>query len=142
MGITAKPSVSGEDDEGVRRRRRWSAQEKLQIVLETLDGRVSVPVIARRHNLNANQLFSWRGQYRRGELTAECQSSDPVKLLPVHIEPAVLTEPSTSRRQEDSSTSSSGCLEIQLCGSGHVKIWGARDARALRAVIREWLRTC
>ncbi len=141
MGTTAKPSVSEEDFDGVRRRRRWSAQEKLRIVLETLDGRVSVPVIARRHNLNANQLFSWRGQYRRGELTAECQRPDTVKLLPVQIEPSVPTEASTSQRREDPSPSS-GCLEIQLCGAGHVKIWGAMDGRALRIVIRELLRTC
>ena len=140
MGTTAKPSVSDEDVDGVRRRRRWSAQEKLQIVLETLDGRVSVPVIARRHNLNANQLFSWRGQYRRGELTADAQRSDPVKLLPVHIEPA-LTEPAVSQRREDPRPSGE-CLEIQFCGTRHVKIWGALDARALRVVVRELLRTC
>ena len=140
MGTTAKPSVSEDDVDGVCRRRRWSAQEKLQIVLETLDGSVSVPVIARRHNLNANQLFSWRGQYRRGELTAESQRSETVKLLPVHIEP-VLTEPAVSQRQEDPS-SSGECLEIQFCGTRHVKIRGTLDARALRVVIRELLRTC
>ena len=140
MGTTAKPSVSEEDVDGVRRRRRWSAQEKLHIVLETLDGRVSVPVIARRHNLNANQLFSWRGQYRRGELTADAQRSDPVKLLPVHVEPA-LSEPAGSQRREDP-TPSGECLEIQFCGTRHVKIRGALDARALRVVIRELLRAC
>jgi transposase len=136
--------VSDEDLDGVRRRRRWSAQEKLQIVLETLDGRVSVPVIARRHNLNANQLFSWRGQYRRGELTGEAHRSDPVKLLPVHVEPSVVTEhteQALSQRREDPPPSS-GCLEIQFCGDRHVKIWGAIDGRALRVVIRELLRTC
>ena len=141
MGTTAKPSVSEADVDGVRRRRRWSAQEKLQIVLETLDGSVSVPVIARRHNLNANQLFSWRGQYRRGELAEEVQRSDTVKLLPVHIESSVPTEPVVSQRREDPSPSC-GCLEIQFCGTRHVKIWGAMDARALRVVIRELLRTC
>ena len=140
MGTTARPSVREEEVDGVRRRRRWSAQEKLQIVLETLDGRVSVPVIARRHNLNANQLFSWRGQYRRGELTADAQRSDPVKLLPVHIEPA-LTEAAVSQRREDPAPSGE-CLEIQFCGVRHVKIWGVLDARALRVVIRELLRTC
>ena len=46
LGTTARPSVSEERVDGVRRRRRWSAQEKLQIVLETLDGSLSVPVLA------------------------------------------------------------------------------------------------
>jgi len=138
VGTTAKPSVSEEDVDGVR---RWSAQEKLQIVLETLDGSLSVPVIARRHNLNANQLFSWRGQYRRGELTTDAQRSDTVKLLPVHIEPSAPSVPTVSQCREDPSPSGE-CLEIQFCGARHVKIWGALDARALRAVIRELLRTC
>lgn len=138
MGTTAARSVSEED---TRRRRRWSAQEKLQIVLETLDGRVSVPVIARRHNLNANQLFSWRGQYRRGELTVEAQSSGSAKLLPVHVEHSTETDPIVSQRKEER-PASGGCLEIQFCGTRHVKVWGAIDARALRVVIRELLRTC
>jgi transposase len=141
VGTTAKPSVSEEDVDGMRRRRRWSAQEKLQIVFETLDGSASVPVIARRHNLNANQLFSWRGQYRRGELTAQAENPDTVKLLPVHIEPSVPIEPGMSQRREDPSPPG-GCLEIQLCGTRHVKIWGAMDARVLRVMIRELLRTC
>jgi transposase len=141
VGTTAKPSVSGEEVDGVRRRRRWSTQEKLQIVLETLDGSVSVPVIARRYNLNANQLFSWRGQYHRGELSAQAESSDAVKLLPVHIEASVPIRPAVSQRPADPSPSG-GCLEIQICGTRHVKIWGAIDARALRAMIRELLRAC
>ena len=53
-----------------RTRQRRSAEEKLRIVLETLKPGVSVPVVARRHCVNANQLFMWRSQYRRGELVA------------------------------------------------------------------------
>jgi len=56
-----------------------------------------VPVIARRHSLNANQLFSWRGQDRRGELAGEAQRAHPVKLLPVHVEPSVVTEQAVSQ---------------------------------------------
>jgi transposase len=136
VGTTAKPSVSGEDADGVRRRRRWSAQEKLHIVLETLDRGVSVPVIARRHNLNANQLFSWRSQYRRGELSAEACSSDPVTLLPIRVAPSAALDPAVGQ------PAAGECLEIQVCGTGHVKIRGALDARALRVMIRELLRSC
>ena len=141
MGTTAKPSVSGEDGDGVRRRRRWSAQEKLHIVLETLDRGVSVPVIARRHNLNANQLFSWRSQYRRGELAAEACSSDPVRLLPIRVEPSAAPEPPVEQPATGGPPVGE-CLEIQVCGTGHVKVWGAIDVRALRVMIRELLRSC
>ena len=70
---------------GPRTRRRWSVQEKLQIVLETLEPGVSVPVVARRHSVNANQLFIWRGQHRRGELIAVTEGDRPARLLPVEV---------------------------------------------------------
>ena len=53
---------------GPRTRKRRSIQEKLQIVRETLQSDDSVAVIARRHGVNANQVFTWRRQYQRGQL--------------------------------------------------------------------------
>lgn len=140
MGTTAERSVRGEDGDTVRRRRRWSAQEKLEVVLETLERGVSVPVVARRHNLNANQLFSWRGQYRRGELTANAETGDPVKLLAVQVEQSAL--PPVDNRHRQDSAPSTGCLEIQFCGTRHVKVWGPIDPQSLRVVIQELLRPC
>ena len=52
----------------VQRRRRWSAEEKLRIVAESLEGGVSVAAVARRHEINANQLHTWRRQAREGGL--------------------------------------------------------------------------
>jgi transposase len=56
----------------VRRSRRgyrqWTTAQKRQIVAETLDAGASVSVVARRHDVNANQLFLWRRQYQRGEM--------------------------------------------------------------------------
>jgi len=82
-------SVSVNRGTAIRSRRRWSVQEKVRIVQETLEGDVSVPVVARRHSVNANQLFIWRSQYRRGELAANEGSDRAVKLLPVQVEPPV-----------------------------------------------------
>ena len=42
------------------RRRHWSASEKLRIVEETLDGRSSISVVARRHGVAPNLLYRWR----------------------------------------------------------------------------------
>lgn len=42
------------------RRRRWSAAEKLRIVEETLDERVSVSEVARRNGVAPNLLYRWR----------------------------------------------------------------------------------
>ena len=45
---------------GTERRRRWSAEEKLRIVEETLTGGDSVSAVARRHGVAPNLLYRWR----------------------------------------------------------------------------------
>jgi transposase len=50
--------------EGSARRRRFSPEEKARIVAESLDPAVSVSAIAHRHQINPNQLFTWRRQLR------------------------------------------------------------------------------
>ncbi|MFP3710213.1 transposase, partial [Paraburkholderia sp. SIMBA_009] len=52
------------------RRRRRTAQEKIGIVHETLEPGASVSAVARRHGVNANQVFAWRKQYQEGSLAA------------------------------------------------------------------------
>ena len=51
---------------GVARRRRWSVEEKLRIVAESLRAGASVSLVARRHGLRSNQLFRWRKMAREG----------------------------------------------------------------------------
>jgi transposase len=134
-------SVSVSRGTAIRSRRRWSVQEKIRIVVETLEGDVSVPVVARRHSVNANQLFIWRGQYRRGELGANDGSDRAVKLMPVQVEPPVVSRQKVAAPDE-SAAGTDGCMEIQITGGRHVKIWGRIDAKALRVLVRELLRPC
>jgi len=54
----------------VQRRRRWSAEEKTRIVQETYAPGMSVSLVARRHGIAPNQLFSWRRLYADGALSA------------------------------------------------------------------------
>ena len=56
-----------ESSRQVRRRRRWSEAQKRQIVEETHEPGVSVPMVAQRYNLNANEVFSWRRLFREPE---------------------------------------------------------------------------
>ena len=53
----------------VQRRRRWSPEEKVQIVEETHLPGASVSEVARRHGVGANQVFGWRRLMAQGALT-------------------------------------------------------------------------
>ena len=53
----------------VQRRRRWTTEEKVRIVDETYLPGNSVSIIARRHGISANQLFTWRRLMARGAFT-------------------------------------------------------------------------
>lgn len=55
---------------GSERRRRWAAAEKLAIVQETYEPGVTVSLVARRHGISPNQLFTWRKLASQGALTA------------------------------------------------------------------------
>src|SRR6266436_4766027 len=89
-------------------RRRRSVEEKRRIVEETLEAGASVARVARRHAVNANQVFYWRKKYREGRL-GKNQSS---KLLPI-----TLSDISWNKSGRDSSRSSPlavGKMEIKL----------------------------
>ena len=61
MSVTEREGQAASDS-ARRRRRLWSDEEKRQIVAETLAPGASVSIVARRHDLNANMLFTWRRQ--------------------------------------------------------------------------------
>jgi|SRR5579884_2225870 len=57
--------------EPARKRPYRSKQERREIVEETLLPGASVAVVARRHGVNANQVFQWRQLYREGRLDVQ-----------------------------------------------------------------------
>src|SRR6202795_5307642 len=71
-------------------RMRHTIAEKLRIVEETRAKGASVAMVARRHHVNANQVFAWRRQHRRGLLNSQ-GARDDAKRLPVKVStPTVL----------------------------------------------------
>jgi transposase len=48
-----------------RRRRSCTAEEKRRLVAESCEPGASVSLVARRHDINANLLFTWRDACRR-----------------------------------------------------------------------------
>ena len=65
--VEEKPGAAGGGSVGRRRGRRWSETQTRQIVAETHEPGVSMPMVAQRYNLNANQVFKWRRLFRAPE---------------------------------------------------------------------------
>ena len=108
-----------------RRRRSWTRDEKRQIVEESLEPGVSIAEVARRHDLNANQLFAWRRQ-----MGVRSSASDVLtSILPVTIEP----EPSTP---ENSGSVTTSQMEIVLAEGDRIIVWSDVEVAALSRVLK------
>jgi transposase len=106
--------------------RRRTVKERREIVEETLLPGASVSRVARRHDVNANQVFYWRKLYREGRLGA----SAATQLLPIKV---VDQRPAAAEKW-DGQMLQSGTMEIKV-PRGTLRIAGSVDVVALRAVL-------
>lgn len=122
-----------------RRRRAWSEDEKKRIVEETLQPGASVSTVARRHDINANLLFTWRRRIGGG-----IAASDAVTLVPAVITTAGSSSPRQPRGQghdaiDDRSAvpppAMLGRMEIVLMGGARIIVDKNVNAAALARVI-------
>jgi len=117
-------------------RRRWPVGEKCRIVEQTLKPGASVARVALAHGVNANQVFSWRRQYRQGLLSQ--RDAEPVKLLPVHVSEAQASKVNRSGSRQITAPIV-GTIQVEF-PKGHVCVSGRVDGEALRMVLEHLLR--
>lgn len=120
MGTVEK--AAEESAERLTRRHR-TKQERREIAEESLQAGVSVAVVARRHGVNANQVFHWRKLLSQGRLDVKLQ---PAQLMPVCI---TGEDPQLFHQQ-------TGILQIEL-GRARIRVEGAVDSDMLRAVLEQ-----
>jgi transposase len=65
-----------------RRHRSWPEALKREIVAATLVPGSSVSVVARRYDVNANQVFAWRRRYRDAAVEPAGLQLMPVTVMP------------------------------------------------------------
>ena len=111
--------------QGTKKRRR-TISERREIVEETLLPGASVSRVARRHDVNANQVFYWRKLYREGRLG----SGTDAQLVPVKV----ANDRSVETVKEDDFLRRSGTLEIKLL-KGTLRVAGNVDMVVLRTAI-------
>ena len=78
-------------------RRRWSDAEKRRIVAESYQPGVSVSVVARRNDVNAILMFTWRRRFRG-------RADGSGGLVPVVVEPLPLGAPAGDRTMDRASS--------------------------------------
>jgi transposase len=113
------------------RRRRWTKLQKRRLVAETLAPGASVSLIARRHDVNANLLFTWRRQARRGLLgdpPAITAGGESLPLIPI----TVTADDGHGAPAPDSRT---GIIEIVLPSGERLRVDAGVDEPALRRVL-------
>ena len=116
---------------GKGKKLRRTIKEKRDIVEETLVAGASVARVARRHGVNANQVFYWRKLFREGRLGI---SMNP-QLLPVKVAAERTTQPV----KNDDRSLSLGTMEIAF-PKGTLRIAGSVDVVALRVVLESLAR--
>ena len=110
--------------EPASKRRYRSKQERRAVVEETLRPGASVAVIARRHGVNANQVFHWRKLYREGRLDV---APPTARLVPVHIAEVMSGEPMPAKLH-------AGVILVEV-GRARIRIEGSVDPENLRLVL-------
>jgi transposase len=121
-------------------RRRWTDEEKQRIVAESEAPGSSVSIVARRHDLNANMLFTWRREFRRREPGAGVDQATFVPAVIALDEPAA-DRPATAPREpgpdiaDGSAHRPSGLIEIVLGGCRRVIVDRDVSAAALARVV-------
>jgi transposase len=111
------------------RREFRSKEERRRIVEETLKAGASVALVARANGVNANQVFKWRAQYRKGRLEVK---SPTTTLVPVEVSDAIRAIQPVIRRK--SKARKSGIIDIDL-GHARIRIEGTADPECVRAAL-------
>ena len=105
---------------------------KRQVIEATLQPGVSVSLIAREHDVNANLVFRWRHQYQEGAFDLVNQSAT---LLPVQV----IEESTNASRTIQPQPVSHSEIVIEL-GRANLRISGAPDPQTVQLILQQLLR--
>ncbi|MCK1422602.1 transposase [Bradyrhizobium sp. 182] len=108
------------------RRRRWSEDEKLKIVLESLRAPRQVAATARRYGVSRSLLLRWRRSFRPEPKDAVDQPG---------FLPAMVIAECGPTHCPVAPASSGRAIEIEFASGARMRITGAVDAATLEAAV-------
>lgn len=110
------------------RRRRWSEDEKLKIVVESFQSPRQVAATARRHGISRWQLHEWRRSFR----AAQNEAAEPQ----TGFVPATITANPQSAAPELVGPPDPGTIEIDFANGARMRVTGAINEATLGAALR------
>jgi transposase len=119
---------------GIERRRRWSQDDKMRIIEETLAPGAKVTEVARRNGVAASVVFTWRRQARTIEKGGPC-------FAPVRIAAAETSGENAKplsdddRRLRPVPVARVGLIEIDLGNRRRIRVDAQVDPNALARVL-------
>ena len=127
---------------GPERRRRWSDEEKLQLVAEACRPGNSVSQVARQRGISASQLFGWRRQALAKGLITDNRSAPSAAPALTFSPVEVAEEPATADAGEQARPArrrrgirSSRTIEVELKNGDRVRVEGCADASLVSRII-------
>ena len=117
--------VDTKQQPGATKRRQYSEALKREMVAETLTPGASVSIVARRHDVNSNQLFRWRRQLLP-KAVVESGAMVPVAIAP---------DGGGLDRGRPRRVDREGVIEIAFGCGARVRLRGEVSPETLRQVI-------
>ena len=117
--------VDTKQQPGATKRRQYSEALKREMVAETLTPGASVSIVARRHDVNSNQLFRWRRQLLP-KAVVESGAMVPVAIAP---------DGGGLGRGRPRRVDREGVIEIAFGCGARVRLRGEVSPETLRQVI-------
>ena len=131
---------------GSERRRRWSIEEKREIVAESLNPDTGAGGVLRKYGISSGQLYTWRRQLTQrlgGHPPEPATNFARVDVVAAELQqeanlPTEVTAASAERRTATALIGpprAAGLIEIVLPGGASVRVDAQVDVRALRRVL-------
>jgi transposase len=119
------------------RRRRWTLEQKREIVAESYGTELTPTEVARKHGISSGQLYTWRRELlemRTAVLTRAVPQFAEVEVAGA-IPSATTSAPTSGTVERQAALHPSGCIEIVLPGDVVVRVDAQVNGAALRRVL-------
>ena len=110
-----------------KERKRWSEDQKREIVAETFQPGETVTGVARRHGANPSMVFSWRKQLMEQQTREAPQNA----FMPVALAPPASPTPSPMEAAFEAPT-----IDLTFACGARLKLTGAVDPELVAGIVK------